>query len=107
MFRKDSIERLPHWFASVLWTDWALYILASHHGNIGYINEVMGAYRIHHEGFWSGKTEIEQIGGTLQFYQSLMVNLQCDCVHKIKPIFEKQLADLAAAKKKAKEAPEC
>lgn len=43
--------------------DWMLMVLLAEHGNLGYINEVMAAYRVHGGGAWS---QLNPIQGTLE-----------------------------------------
>jgi len=50
MLRRGLFDRFPEWFYPIKWADWALYILTARYGKIGYIGEVMGAYRIHKGG---------------------------------------------------------
>jgi hypothetical protein len=56
MFRNRLIPTLPDWFMNVEAGDWALHILNAAHGNIGFLPEVMSAYRIHAAGTWSGRS---------------------------------------------------
>jgi glycosyltransferase involved in cell wall biosynthesis len=56
MFRNRLIPSLPDWFMNVEAGDWALHILNAAHGNIGFLPEVMSAYRIHPAGTWSGRS---------------------------------------------------
>jgi glycosyltransferase involved in cell wall biosynthesis len=51
MFRKKYIE-IPDWIYSLKMGDWPIDILLARHGSIGYIDEIMGAYVIHHAGAW-------------------------------------------------------
>lgn len=59
MFRNRLFPSLPTWFMNVEAGDWALHILNAAHGNIGFLAEVMSAYRIHPAGTWSGRS-VEQ-----------------------------------------------
>ncbi len=59
MFRNRLFPSLPTWFMNVEAGDWALHILNAAHGNIGFLPEVMSAYRIHPAGTWSGRS-VEQ-----------------------------------------------
>jgi len=56
MFRQGSVDKFPDWFYTVEQQDWLLQILNARHGNLGYIDEVMGVYRIHSGGTWSQAT---------------------------------------------------
>src|SRR6266571_1468612 len=46
MVRKDAVGTFPEWYHDLLWGDWPLYILCALHGKIGYIDEILGVYRI-------------------------------------------------------------
>lgn len=56
MFRHRLFPALPTWFMKAEAGDWALHILNAAHGNIGFLPEVMSAYRIHPAGNWSGRS---------------------------------------------------
>jgi len=72
MFRKELVGELPAWFHDfVFFRDWALGILASRHGDIGYINEVMGVYRVYSGGVWGGQGLIQQCVRACEFYEIL------------------------------------
>lgn len=51
-FLKEDIQKLLP--IDSLPGDWYLHLLHAEKGNIGYINEVMGVYRKHDGGIWSG-----------------------------------------------------
>jgi len=68
MYRRGLFKEFPEWFYKTPLADWPLYILNAKHGDIGYIDKVMGAYRVHSEGIYSSKGEIEQVKGTIEIY---------------------------------------
>jgi hypothetical protein len=41
-------------------------VLNAQHGKIGYLDEVMGVYRKHSGGFWSGQERLQILANTLQ-----------------------------------------
>ena len=45
MFRRGLFADLPSWFHDEIVGDWVLHILNAQHGNIGYLDEVVGVYR--------------------------------------------------------------
>ncbi|HEX7980800.1 MAG TPA: glycosyltransferase [Gemmatimonadaceae bacterium] len=53
MFRAGLYGALPDWYLEMPTFDWPLHVLNAEHGTIGYIDEVLGAYRVHSAGFWS------------------------------------------------------
>ena len=68
MFRKDAMGDLPEWYSSFPVTDWPLHILNAEKGLIGYINEVLGVYRYHSGGAYSGFTEARKNEETYRLY---------------------------------------
>jgi glycosyltransferase involved in cell wall biosynthesis len=53
MFRRGLFRVVPRWYFTLPLGDWPLHILNAQHGNIGYIDAVMGAYRVHPGGVWA------------------------------------------------------
>jgi glycosyltransferase involved in cell wall biosynthesis len=54
MFRNRLFHRFPDWFEGMPGGgDWPLHVLNAQHGKIGYLDEVLGCYRIHPGGIWS------------------------------------------------------
>lgn len=70
-FRQSAVPELPDWYYSADLADWALAVLLSTRGDVGYVDEVMAAYRIHAGGVWSGVTHIQRIEARLSFYERL------------------------------------
>ena len=52
MLRKSAVV-FPAWFDSVYCVDRPIYLLAAEHGQAGYLDKVVSAYRIHSGGNWS------------------------------------------------------
>src|SRR5687768_16334829 len=72
MFRNNLFNKVPQWYDSFFpLTDWPLYVLIAEHGKIGYINEVMGAYRLHAGGLYSPYTVKQKLNKTLDFYKRM------------------------------------
>lgn len=53
MFRAGLFGEFPEWFYEMPMGDWPLHALNARHGLYGYIDEVLGCYRVHGEGAWS------------------------------------------------------
>jgi len=66
MFRAGLFGDFPEWFFRSPLGDWPLHVLNGRHGDIGYIDEVMGVYRRHATGAWSQHQEIASRAGTIQ-----------------------------------------
>lgn len=76
MLRKGLLTEFPDWFYNQNYTDdWAIYSLLAQHGKIGYIDEVMGLYRAHSGGFWSGASRAQQLEGLIEFYETINQHL--------------------------------
>ena len=103
MIRRDMFNGFPEWYfanGGKCDGDWAFYILVSQHGKIGYIDEVMSAYRVHKGGVWSGLNEIEQIEGVIDFYKAMNANLNFKYNKIINTMISKYYYELAFAQKK-------
>lgn len=55
LLRNKLFNEFPKWYFKLPMYDWPLYILNAEYGKIMYFNEVMGVYRVHRGGVWSGK----------------------------------------------------
>lgn len=66
MFRSRLFEELPGWYYKVPMGDWPLHILNAHHGDVGYIDEVLGVYRVHAGGIWSSKSRVNILNASIQ-----------------------------------------
>jgi glycosyltransferase involved in cell wall biosynthesis len=75
MYRRGLFKEFPDWFYKTPLADWPLHILNAQHGDIGYISEVMGAYRIHGGGIHSSKSEMEQVRGMIEIYPYINAHL--------------------------------
>jgi hypothetical protein len=54
MLRRAACPPIPHWYGRSVVGDWPLHALTAEGGTIGYLNEVLGVYRIHDRGLsWS------------------------------------------------------
>jgi glycosyltransferase involved in cell wall biosynthesis len=76
VFRRSAVPELPDWYYSADLADWALSVLLSTRGAVGYIDEVMAAYRIHARGVWSGVTHRQRIEARLAFFDRLGVDFR-------------------------------
>lgn len=71
MFRREVVCPLPEWYFSLRLGDWPLYVIAAERGPIGYIDKVMGVYRIHGRGMWNAMDKATQYERLLEFYDQL------------------------------------
>lgn len=96
MFRNKLFGDLPEWFCSGAIGDYPLHLLNAAHGSIGFIDEVMGAYRVHSAGVWSMQMEknfLRNTLSTIQMYRNVDAQLGRK-YHSIivKKIYEHELA---------------
>jgi glycosyltransferase involved in cell wall biosynthesis len=75
MFRRGLFGRFPEWYFELPFGDWPVHILNVERGRIGYLPEVMGAWRIHSAGLWSRRSETDKLATVIGFYERMNVNL--------------------------------
>ncbi len=75
MLRKGLIDEFPEWYGAAIFGDWPLYMLHAQHGKIAYLNDIMGAYRIHQRGLWSGLNRMKQLEQRLAIAESMNAHL--------------------------------
>lgn len=75
MFPRGLFGEFPDWFFAATFGDWPLHVLNAQHGKIGYIDEVMAAYRIHDKGEWSSKSDKQRTLQLVDFYERINKHL--------------------------------
>jgi glycosyltransferase involved in cell wall biosynthesis len=72
VFRSGLIREIPDWFLMMPTFDWPLHVCNASHGPVRYLDEIMGAYRVHSGGMWSSNMSafrrIEDVDRMLQAY---------------------------------------
>jgi glycosyltransferase involved in cell wall biosynthesis len=71
MFRRIDVSSFPPWFSTVYCGDWALHVLNCLRGQIGYLSESLGVYRVHSGGAWSGLSELQQLEHLISFCKAI------------------------------------
>ena len=72
LFRREVVCPLPPWYFTVRFGDTPLYMLAAERGDIGFIDAVMGVYRIHPGGVWAGMpSDSRRFESLIGFYEEL------------------------------------
>jgi hypothetical protein len=64
---------LTDWYFDVPWGDAPLYVLAAGHGEIHYLPEVMGVYRIHAQGMYRSLPRVRVLELQTIYYERLRV----------------------------------
>jgi hypothetical protein len=75
MFRAGLIGNIPDWYNDLPMGDWPLHILNAEHGKIGYLDEILGVYRVHGGGLWSMNMSqfrrIDDVEDLISTYQTI------------------------------------
>jgi glycosyltransferase involved in cell wall biosynthesis len=98
MLRKGALRKFPEWFYTLPYGDWPLYILCAQHGNIGYIDEILGVYRIHSGGLWSSLDSIQKLESLIAFHKSMNANLDFRFSSIVEPLISARQQELAATR---------
>jgi glycosyltransferase involved in cell wall biosynthesis len=88
MFRNGLFGAFPDWFLSLQMGDWPLHIMNAQHGKVGYIPEVMAAYRIHANSCLS-RPLVDKLMDCVGFYHAIngYLNFEYD------PVVREMLAE--------------
>ena len=86
VFRNGLISEFPDWFYTLRIADFSLHVLNAQYGKIGYINKVMGAYRIHSGGTFSAANTSGNAREVVRTYDYLNSHLEYRYDRTIKAI---------------------
>jgi len=75
MFRRGLFGEFPAWYYSMGMGDRPLHILNAQHGAIGYIDEVLGTYRVHSGGVWSAQSHDRGLREEFHMYEAVNAHL--------------------------------
>lgn len=80
LFRRSSVAQIPQWYDGFFpVTDWPLYILYAEQGEIAYLPEMMGAYRLHAGGLYSAQSRRDKLASMDSLYRRLNTCLEGRC----------------------------
>jgi glycosyltransferase involved in cell wall biosynthesis len=72
MMRTDCVRDVPDWYAGFFpITDWPLYALCAIRGELAFLDEVSGVYRLHDGGAFSGRSVKAKLDTVEAFYRRL------------------------------------
>jgi hypothetical protein len=71
MVRRHAFEALPSWVVEFAWSDWLLHIRAAQQGEIGYLPQVLAAYRVHGGSMFAALDRSSQLEEDLRLYERL------------------------------------
>jgi len=86
VFRNGLFGELPDWFYSLRIADFPINVFNAQHGEIGYLNKVMGAYRIHRGGTFSGESGARNTQEVVRLYDHVNAHLNYRYSRTIKSI---------------------
>ncbi len=75
VIRKRVLSSLPRWIYEFESCDWLTHIFSSLQGDVGFLSDVMGVYRVHEGGIWSVRNRCEQLVEELKVYDRLRMEL--------------------------------
>ena len=76
LFRARLFPEFPEWYLRMPIGDWPLHVLNAEHGDIGYINQNFGAYRIHGNSVWSSLSALEMFRKNIQVAEAIDAHLR-------------------------------
>jgi glycosyltransferase involved in cell wall biosynthesis len=89
MFRRGLFGALPAWFVTLPWGDWPLHILNAQYGDVGYIDDLMGVYRVHSGGVSQSPGRPKEIyNGRIRMFRALDKQLD----HRYHALIKQQIA---------------
>jgi glycosyltransferase involved in cell wall biosynthesis len=100
VFRAGMIGRFPEWYFTLPFGDWPVHILNSKFGKIGYIDEIMGVYRIHAAGLWTKLSQVRKNEQIIGFYEVLRANLDTRYDLLLRKFISQRYYDLSVAYEK-------
>ena len=72
LFRRSCVAQIPEWYDGFFpVTDWPLYILFAEQGDIAYLPDMMGAYRLHAGGLYSAQSRRDKLASMDSLYRRL------------------------------------
>jgi glycosyltransferase involved in cell wall biosynthesis len=71
VLRREVLQDYPGWAGDLTFSDWPIQVMAAKRGNIGFLDAVMGFYRVHPGGAFSGLGNVRRLQDALKFYFAL------------------------------------
>jgi glycosyltransferase involved in cell wall biosynthesis len=72
LLRRSLVPHLPDGLVDIEFGDWALYLLLAEHGFVLYLDAVLGVYRVHRGGVWSGLPRDVQHVHIVPFFERML-----------------------------------
>ena len=103
MIRREVLQDIPAWYEHAPFGDWPLYVLAAERGAMGFLPAVMGVYRLHDQGLWSGAPRWRQLEQVVRFYEILSGHLAPIHRRHMRELLAVRLFELGVAQERAHE----
>lgn len=94
LYRRTFLNDFPVWFAGAMPGDWFIYILCAQHGPLKYIDEIMGTYRIHAGGNYSGPPQIRNFEKTVKSLEALYSEIDIKYKRELRKTLSKKYFSL-------------
>lgn len=75
MFRNRLFPSFPGWFANAVIGDWLLHVFNAQYGDIGFLPDVMAAYRVHTGGVYSTQSFVKMMQQTIMVREQMNEHL--------------------------------
>jgi glycosyltransferase involved in cell wall biosynthesis len=75
MYRGGLVTGFPDWLFCLEAIDWPLHVLVAQHGKVGYLDDVMAAYRIHANSGFSSRPLTWQVLASANMYRAMSIHL--------------------------------
>lgn len=75
MYRRSLCPELPAWLFECPIGDWPLHIYVAQYGGVHILNEVLGEYRVHDSGIWSGLPESVRVSRTIATLRKVLESI--------------------------------
>jgi len=82
VLRREIAQEYPEWARPLAFGDWPMQVTAAKQGNIGFLDAVMGFYRVHPGGRWSGLGSVRKLQDALKFFLALRDQIPSDYWNK-------------------------
>jgi len=90
MYRHGFVSAFPEWWYEILNADWTLHTFHAQHGDIGFIPEVLSAYRYNPAGIWTRLPHEDRLKTRIRSYTMMNHDLE----YRYDEIFQPVLSDL-------------
>lgn len=95
VFRRGLVPEFPRWYYELPMGDWPLHVLNAEHGQIGYLDAVMGVHRVHSAGAWSSLNRLQVLQQRIDFYDRMESHLGREYHSIIRRALSRCYAELA------------